>query len=204
MSRNNQCIAPNIVIYGSGRNGIRLYKWLKAIGMDKYVYAFCDKKYKDIKLPWSDVRIFSYDELKSNKYIYLVTPIENEEIVERLKTDGYEFYCDVEGFIYKYCGANQRAKDLISSEVFELNENNKKLQEYYRLPNYKIVDYNIKSNRCYIFFSGHGLWYPNTKGTFFKIIDAEDRYEWENIVEISDVPNIAARCIYIRDVHKTW
>lgn len=37
-----------------------------------------------------------------------------------------------------------------------------------------------------------------------RTIKAEDRFEWENLVNYSDIPKHAAKCIFIRDIHKTW
>lgn len=53
------------------------------------------------------------------------------------------------------------------------------------------------------FFPSNGLYYPNDIGTFCKTIEIEDRFEWERLIEKNELPK-AAKCIYVRDLHKTW
>ncbi len=70
--------------------------------------------------------------------------------------------------------------------------------------NYKVVTGNAisRKNKVILFFSGNGLYYPNTSEVFEEIILQKDRYEWENIARslASDYHEL----IFIRDVYKTW
>lgn len=192
-----------VVIYGAGKNGMSIFNWLRSVGLEDVICAFCDQNYKEIKLK-ENVEILPYSALKNGDYVYIVTPVEKEEIVKRLEQDEQKYFCDFEVFVKNYFSNNKSAMDLISTEPFELNDNNEMLQEYYAMPNYKQVEYKNNSKICYIFFSSNGLYYPNEKGIFLKKVKAENRYEWEYIVEQSDIPHIATKCIYVRDIRKTW
>ena len=60
------------------------------------------------------------------------------------------------------------------------------------------------TNHCYIFFSGNGLYYPNTEEEFTKKILHEDRYEWKNVSSYKELDKTARKRIFIRDVYKQW
>lgn len=64
--------------------------------------------------------------------------------------------------------------------------------------NYKIVDNVGGGNKCFIYFSGNGIYDPSTVDEFSKTIVNKDRYEWTKWRANS------AREIYIRDIHKLW
>jgi hypothetical protein len=71
----------------------------------------------------------------------------------------------------------------------------------YKKKNYKIINNKIFSkDRIFIFFSGNGLYYPNTNEVFKKIIINQDRYEWFGISKNIDCKKI----IFVRDIHKYW
>ena len=71
--------------------------------------------------------------------------------------------------------------------------------------NYKIVDNHEADNKnCLIFFSGNGIYYPNTEDVFDEVIVKNDRYEWENIAKSPLVNKNCARIIFVRDVFKQW
>ena len=74
----------------------------------------------------------------------------------------------------------------------------------YEKDNYEIYDTGADSDICYIFFSSNGLYYPNTREIFEKLIVDQDRYEWKWVVKNSSIPNIAGRIIYMRDIYKQW
>lgn len=66
--------------------------------------------------------------------------------------------------------------------------------------NYKITHSdNINNGRCFIFFSGHGIFHPETEEEFIKTIIVNDRYEWN-----THKPNHFSKIIQIRDVKKSW
>jgi hypothetical protein len=66
------------------------------------------------------------------------------------------------------------------------------------LDNYKIITTNNQNGKCIVFFSGNGLYYPNTEAELNKTI-VTDRYEWEKIY-----PHNYEKVIFIRDVYKQW
>lgn len=57
-----------------------------------------------------------------------------------------------------------------AQDIFHINENNDLLNEYFEKENYKEIIVNAEKNLCYIFFSGNGLYYPNTVEEFKKTI----------------------------------
>jgi hypothetical protein len=68
--------------------------------------------------------------------------------------------------------------------------------------NYKIVAGNNNApNRCFIFFSSNGIYFPNTEAEFHRSIILGDRYEWE---KLSPPKSEYRKAIYVRDVRKTW
>ena len=73
------------------------------------------------------------------------------------------------------------------------------LKVYSREDNYEVVDFDNRDNRCFIFFSSHGLYYPNTPETFHQAVVENDRYEWRR-----NMPSFVRRVILVRDVTKQW
>ncbi len=65
--------------------------------------------------------------------------------------------------------------------------------------NYEVKEFDIESNLCAIYFSGHGVYYPNTPEAFHEIITIKDRYEWK-----SNILKSARKVIFIRDIKKQW
>ena len=56
------------------------------------------------------------------------------------------------------------------------------LRAYNDLNNFEIVEFDSStSNKCIIYFSSHGLYYPNTEEEVHKQIFAKNRYEWKKI-----------------------
>ena len=76
----------------------------------------------------------------------------------------------------------------------------KEVEKIYRKKNYKIIFNKNKMNRCLIFFSGNGIFFPDTIEEFNETIGIRDRYEWENISK--DVN--AKKLIFMRDIKKNW
>ena len=91
-----------IVIYGAGNNGIRLYKWLMGLNLEYLVYAFCDRNYENIVLPWKDIKIVPYETLKEGNYVFLLSVEKNEDIKKMLVSNNQEFYVCFEDFCKKY------------------------------------------------------------------------------------------------------
>lgn len=74
------------------------------------------------------------------------------------------------------------------------------LKKVYKSKNYEIIVKNSNLNKCFVFFSGNGLYFPNTNQEFNKKIIIENRYEWKKLSK-----NInAKKIILLRDVHKIW
>ncbi|MBD2580227.1 hypothetical protein [Oscillatoria sp. FACHB-1406] len=76
-------------------------------------------------------------------------------------------------------------------EVFQVYQNHK---------NFEIIEGNSsKSRDCYIFFSSHGIYFPNTPEEFkLKVIEG-NRFEWKR-----NIPKSYAKVIFLRDVFKQW
>lgn len=53
--------------------------------------------------------------------------------------------------------------------------------------------------RCFVFFSSHGIYFPNTPEAFAESILRQNRFEWKK-----NVPATASKVIYVRDVQKQW
>ncbi len=75
---------------------------------------------------------------------------------------------------------------------------------YAELANYRVVDKPCRRRprgtlRCVVFFSGHGLYFPNTAAEVEEKVFRRDRYEWAR-----NVPAWADRVIFLRDVQKQW
>ena len=73
------------------------------------------------------------------------------------------------------------------------------LDIYETQDNYEIVDQPRGDDRCFLFFSSNGLYYPNTASEFHRRVVEQNRYEWKR-----NVPAGAGRVIYLRDVTKSW
>ncbi len=82
--------------------------------------------------------------------------------------------------------------------------NSKEMREAYGRDNYRVTDLKTGTNRCYVFFSSNGLYYPNTVSEFEKVILQENRYDWEHIAESRELQNCADKMIFVRDVYKQW
>ncbi|MBQ3403603.1 MAG: hypothetical protein IJG65_09595 [Synergistaceae bacterium] len=75
--------------------------------------------------------------------------------------------------------------------------------EYCR-DNYKVIPTGSKTGRAIIFFSGNGLYFPNTKEEFTEKVIRQNRYEWENISSDRLIRQHYELVILVRDVYKQW
>jgi hypothetical protein len=75
------------------------------------------------------------------------------------------------------------------------------INKIYNKNNYKIIRKSTNHNKCYIFFSSNGIYYPNTNKIFDYNIIKKNRFEWEEIAK--DI-KIADKLIYVRDIYKSW
>jgi hypothetical protein len=65
--------------------------------------------------------------------------------------------------------------------------------------NYEIIDFKNGDDRCFIYFSGNGLYVPNNSETFQREIIENNRFEWKR-----NIPRFAKKVIFLRDVTKSW
>lgn len=88
--------------------------------------------------------------------------------------------------------------------VFELDDTNDVLKNYYEENlNYKVIVNDERNKRCIIFFSGNGLYYPNTEETFRATVIEKDRYEWERVAKSPILKEYYGMVIFVRDIYKT-
>lgn len=86
-----------------------------------------------------------------------------------------------------------------------ITEENPIILQVYKKQNYKI-EYSplCNNNRCIIFFSGNGLYYPDTIECFKETIVNKDRYEWNTVGHTEEILRKYHKIIYMRDVFKSW
>jgi hypothetical protein len=66
--------------------------------------------------------------------------------------------------------------------------------------NYEVIlNHQTGSNKAVIYFSSHGLYYPNESSTFKEKIIINNRFEWRKNIWLS-----ARKVILIRDIKKQW
>lgn len=70
--------------------------------------------------------------------------------------------------------------------------------------NYEIVHTNGKKGKVIVFFSGHGLYYPNTYEEFNKAVVINNKFEWNKIARNPRITTIAEEIVFVRDVYKVW
>lgn len=70
--------------------------------------------------------------------------------------------------------------------------------------NYEIQKTNGDPNRIIIFFTGHGLYYPNTYEQFNKEVVVKDKYEWKRIAQNPRISGLAGEMVFVRDIYKIW
>lgn len=72
------------------------------------------------------------------------------------------------------------------------------LMDFHRTSrNYEIVHLNEDDDRCFVFFSGNGLYQPNDPATFRRVVVENNRFEWKR-----NIPQSANKAIFLRDVTK--
>lgn len=75
---------------------------------------------------------------------------------------------------------------------------------YSEKDNYEIVKTNGRKGRVLIFFTGHGLYYPNTYDSFYKSVVVDNKFEWKKLASNPRVASLAEEIIFVRDVYKVW
>ena len=87
--------------------------------------------------------------------------------------------------------------------AFPLNHSNGLLRKCFEGNNY----YEEKLNhgrKCFIFFSGNGIFFPNDYETAETTLIKNNRYEWQNIAQNDLIRHQAGKIIFLRDVYKQW
>ena len=92
----------------------------------------------------------------------------------------------------------------ICMDSFSLTSENPIIAAEYEKSNYYIEELSSLSNKCIIFCSGNGIYYPNDEITFRKTVIDSNRYEWQNLSKANVIKKFAAKIIYIRDLYKAW
>lgn len=193
-----------LILYGAGRNGRRILKWFNYCGMGDTVIAFCDRNVIRGEAI-ENKKVYSYDQLRKMGADWLITPDDKESIANMLLKDEQSFYLSFEDYIENVCPENELAMKLIDKNSIRVDENCRLLQEIYQFPNYRIVTrkkYN--SNRCYLYFSSNGLYFPHTVEQVKRRIYVEDYYEWEGVSAISGRLEKEPKSIFIRDIYKNF
>jgi hypothetical protein len=88
--------------------------------------------------------------------------------------------------------------------IFTLSFDNPYLSNDYIDGNIKIINLQNKSNRCLLFCSGNGLYYPNTLEEYINKIRIENKYEWDNTAKNKIIQKTVSKIIFIRDIFKQW
>ncbi|MCR5249791.1 MAG: hypothetical protein K6E50_04215 [Lachnospiraceae bacterium] len=86
--------------------------------------------------------------------------------------------------------------------AFTLDEDNALLRAAYKNDNYRVMQGMAEDGPCLIFFSGKGLYFPDTEESFRETVLYKDRYEWARVASRC-LPRVS-RVILIRDVRKCW
>lgn len=84
--------------------------------------------------------------------------------------------------------------------IIPYDENCGLLNKQYGKDNYKIIYNRVSNNKCYIYFSGNGLYVNNDEKSFKNKIEISDRYEWQNF-SAKEKP---AKEIFVRDIWLSW
>lgn len=87
----------------------------------------------------------------------------------------------------------------------KLTFENPLLKEVYdTCDNYEEVILSSQSNRCIIFFSSNGLYFPNEVDCFQKTIISDNYFEWKNICSSARIGKYYGKAIFVRDIFKAW
>lgn len=75
---------------------------------------------------------------------------------------------------------------------------------YSTYDNYEIQKTCGNPNRVIIFFTGHGLYYPNTYEQFNNQVVIKNKFEWKKIATNPRIAALAGEMIFVRDIYKMW
>ncbi len=75
----------SIILYGAGRHGKAIYKFLKSKGYEGIIYGFCDRNAKQL-IECEGKHVWLPEEMKGEDVIYCIT-LANEKIKEEIRND---------------------------------------------------------------------------------------------------------------------
>ena len=88
-------------------------------------------------------------------------------------------------------------------QEFPLNHTNELLRKCFEGDNF--YEENLGHGRkCFVFFSGNGIFFPNDYETAENTLVKNNRYEWQNIAQNDLIRLQAGKIIFLRDVYKQW
>lgn len=90
----------------------------------------------------------------------------------------------------------------MNKSIFTIDDANQLLTHVWKGNNVRIIDGIADNNKCIIFCSSHGIYFPNTYGEFRKKIICNDYYEWSRLASL--LIEYVERIILIRDVRKSF
>lgn len=88
-----------LILYGAGKVGANTYALLKKKGLEKLVYAFCDRNYHEIQ-KIDGISVYPYEELRDSKEVFIICMKDNAELVyNQLIMDSQRCYIGIEQWI---------------------------------------------------------------------------------------------------------
>lgn len=90
------------------------------------------------------------------------------------------------------------------AKKFCLNADNEVLKKQFEEDNFVVEAGEGRNDRCIIFFSGNGLYFPNEKEVFEQKVLQNDYYEWWRIGHSEEIVMQADKVIYVRDIYKQF
>lgn len=83
-----------IIIYGAGEMGHSYGEFLQFKGLGDVIYGYCDRNAADIKTV-NGVPCFTYDEVKEQKYPFVIAMRNSKAVEHILKTDAQVYYMGI-------------------------------------------------------------------------------------------------------------
>lgn len=69
--------------------------------------------------------------------------------------------------------------------------------------NYKILNGQSSNNKCAVFFSSNGLYYPNNIEAAVAAVN-NDKFDWKNLIQHKYIKKEFKKIILLRDIYKQW
>lgn len=76
---------------------------------------------------------------------------------------------------------------------FRLDSENHIIKKQYEENDNYHIESPGNSDKCFVFFSGNGLYYPNTISSFCKTVVEQNRYEWWNVGHSEEIVKQAGK-----------